>query len=63
MINVSLDPNTTDALQCVVCGRKVNDHSNPNTDYRGETGTAPTTDHYFLGGNVGGSDDYPAGSP
>ena len=59
MINVSLEPDTTHITQCTVCGRSVDDHSNPNTDFRGNSGTAPTTDHYFLGGNLGGSDDKP----
>jgi len=56
---MATDPSTTDSSQCIVCGRSVSDHSNPNTDYRGNTGTAPPTDHYFEGGNLNGSDDKP----
>ena len=42
---------------CRICGRSTSDHSNPNTDYRGFHGTSPPTDHYFWGGDEGGSDD------
>ncbi len=52
-----LNPEHTDETQCIVCGRTVSNHSNPNTDYRGMRGDAPPTDHYFLGGDTGGSDD------
>ncbi len=52
-----LNPQHEDITTCVVCGRNIDDHSNPNTDYRGMSGTAPATDHYFLGGDTGGSDD------
>lgn len=47
-----LEPSSTDSTQCVICGQSVDDHSNPSTYYRGMHGTAPPTDHYFLGGNV-----------
>ncbi|KKL93904.1 hypothetical protein LCGC14_1870030 [marine sediment metagenome] len=53
----NLDLSTTDETQCTICGRSVSDHSNPNTDYRGMRGDSPATDHYFLGGDQGGSDD------
>ena len=52
-----LDPKTTDITICVVCGLDIDNHSNPNTDYRGMRGDAPPTDHYFSGGMLGDSDD------
>ena len=52
-----LNPEHTDITTCIVCGRSIDDHSNPSTDYRGRSGTAPETDHYYQGGDVGGSDD------
>ncbi len=57
-INEGTDPNTTDADQCIVCGRGTSDHSNPSTDYRGMRGDSPETDHYFEGGKMNGSDDH-----
>ncbi len=33
--------------KCIVCGRTADNHSNPNTDYRGLHGDAPPTDHYY----------------
>ena len=48
----SLDPKETESTICVVCGRDWDNHSNPNTDYRGTRGDAPSTDHYFLGGDI-----------
>ena len=53
----NLWPEHTDETQCITCGRSVSDHANPNTDYRGMDGSAPETDHYFQGGDLGGSDD------
>jgi hypothetical protein len=53
----TLDPETTPITTCVFCGRDIDSHSNPNTDYRGMKGDAPPTDHYFSGGKVGDSDD------
>ena len=53
----NLWPEHTDETQCITCGRSVSDHANPNTDYRGMNGDAPATDHYFQGGDMGGSDD------
>ena len=52
-----LNPQHEDITTCVVCGRDIDSHSNPSTDYRGMRGDAPPTDHYFLGGDQGGSDD------
>ena len=52
-----LNPQHEDITTCIICGRNIDDHSNPNTDYRGMSGTAPATDHYFFGGDQGGSDD------
>ena len=52
-----LDPQKTDITVCVYCGRSIDSHSNPNTDYRGMKGDAPSTDHYFSGGELGDSDD------
>ncbi len=53
----NLWPEHTDETQCITCGQNASDHSNPNTDYRGMNGTSPPTDHYFQGGDMGGSDD------
>ena len=55
--NFMLNPQHEDITTCVICGRDIDSHSNPNTDYRGMRGDAPPTDHYFLGGDQGGSDD------
>ena len=33
--------------KCIICGRTADNHSNPNTDYRGLHGDAPPTDHYY----------------
>ena len=33
--------------ECTICGRDASNHSNPNTDYRGMNGDAPSTDHYY----------------
>jgi len=52
-----LDPQKTDITVCVYCGRVIDSHSNPNTDYRGMKGDAPETDHYFSGGMLGDTDD------
>ncbi len=53
----NLWPEHTDETQCVTCGLGIDSHANPNTDYRGMNGDAPATDHYYLGGDLGGSDD------
>ena len=34
--------------ECTICGRTASNHSNPNTDYRGINGDAPSTDHYYF---------------
>jgi len=39
--------NETTIDKCIHCGRTADNHANPNTDYRGLHGDAPTTDHYY----------------
>ncbi len=45
--NLKKKSNETTIDNCIHCGRTADNHSNPNTDYRGMRGDAPATDHYY----------------